>query len=136
MGGSRAQVGAAFRAVDQDSPSRSPARLVSGVSGPALATAARASHTPCWTVRWRTRGQRVRPQSRATPWTTKARRSTARWPMSALRKLFEDAGFTKAADTNAVSGGFRASMRLELLTNFTARTPVGDSPTVQPPFGR
>jgi GNAT superfamily N-acetyltransferase len=31
------------------------------------------------------------------------------------RKLFEDAGFTKAADTNAVSGGFpRVVMRLEL----------------------
>ena len=31
------------------------------------------------------------------------------------RKLFEDAGFTKAADTSAVSGGFpRVLMRLEL----------------------
>ena len=31
------------------------------------------------------------------------------------RKLFEDAGFTKAADTNAVSGGFpRVVMRLDL----------------------
>jgi GNAT superfamily N-acetyltransferase len=31
------------------------------------------------------------------------------------RKLFEDAGFTKAADTNAVSGGFpRVLMRLAL----------------------
>ena len=85
-----------------------------GASVSAPATAAR-HRTPCWTVRWRTRGQRVRPRSRATPWTTRARRSTARWPMSALRKLFEDAGFTKAADTNAVSGGFpRVLMRLEL----------------------
>ena len=32
------------------------------------------------------------------------------------RKLFEDAGFTKAADTRSVSGGFpRVVMRLELL---------------------
>ena len=31
------------------------------------------------------------------------------------RKLFEEAGFTKAADTSAVSGGFpRVVMRLEL----------------------
>jgi GNAT superfamily N-acetyltransferase len=31
------------------------------------------------------------------------------------RKLFEDAGFTKAADTNAVSGGFpRVLMRLDI----------------------
>jgi hypothetical protein len=31
------------------------------------------------------------------------------------RKLFEDAGFTKAADTRSVSGGFpRVVMRLEL----------------------
>ena len=31
------------------------------------------------------------------------------------RKLFEDTGFTKAADTSAVSGGFpRVLMRLEL----------------------
>ena len=38
------------------------------------------------------------------------------------RKLFEDAGFTKAADTSAVSGGFpRVLMRLDArLTKFTA----------------
>jgi hypothetical protein len=31
------------------------------------------------------------------------------------RKLFEDAGFTKAADSRSVSGGFpRVVMRLEL----------------------
>ena len=31
------------------------------------------------------------------------------------RKLFEDAGFTKAADTTSVSGGFRrVVMRLDL----------------------
>jgi ubiquinone/menaquinone biosynthesis C-methylase UbiE len=38
-----------------------------------------------------------------------------RYTQFALRKLFEDAGFAKAADTDAVSGGFpRVLMRLAL----------------------
>jgi hypothetical protein len=65
--------------------------------------------------RWTTPQPTVPPPSRGTRPTTRASGSTRPWPSSARATCSEEAGFTKAADTDAVAGGFpRVLMRRAL----------------------
>jgi GNAT superfamily N-acetyltransferase len=59
---------------------------------------------------------RVAPAIEGYPVDNQGKRVDLTMAYVGTRKLFEDAGFTKAADTNSVSGGFpRVVMRLDLL---------------------
>ena len=57
----------------------------------------------------------VRPATTAWPVDIQGKKVDLTMAFVGTRKLFEDAGFTKAADTSSVAGGFpRVLMRLDL----------------------
>ncbi len=100
-------------------PERSPTSIsfLSGRRGASEfvpATAAGGSRTPYSTVPWPTRGHSARRRSRA-PVDNEGKKLDLTMAYVGTRRLFERAGFTKASDTDAVSGGFaRVVMRLNL----------------------
>ena len=107
----RVAVGWAARrtARNSRSPSREdpPRRRTAGVVGGASATEGGVSHALLGRGRVHARSQGHR-RSRAIRWTTRS----AREPHHGLRRCpagCSKAGFTKAADTDSVSGGFRGS---------------------------
>ena len=87
----------------------------SGASGSGPATAAKASPTICSKVPWKWPATTGHRPLRATRWTTRAAKVDLTMAYVGTRKLFEDAGFVKAADTKSVLNGFpRVLMRLDL----------------------
>ena len=98
------------------SPTWTPGRCgPSGASGSGQGIAATESHTPCWREPWTWHGPTEHPSSKGIRWTTPGRKLDLTMAYVGTRKLFEDAGFTKAADTESVLHGFpRVLMRLDL----------------------
>ena len=115
MGGRRAEIRAAVRSVYQDSPGRSFARLVRVVyPGPPRHRGNGISHALLdGAVAYARSGGA--PAVEGYPVDNRGQKVDLTMAYVGTRKLFEEAGFTKAANTSAVSGGFpRVVMRLEL----------------------
>jgi hypothetical protein len=115
VGRRRAPVGAAVRAAGQDPPRRPPACLVGVVhSRPARLPRPGISHTLLEGAVVYARSQGA-PAVAGYPVDNQGKRVDLTMAYVGTRKLFEDAGFTKAADATSVSGGFpRVVMRLDL----------------------
>jgi hypothetical protein len=116
VGRGRAPVGAAVRPVRQDPARRRPARLV-GVVHPWPSWPPRPGHLACSSdgaVEYaRSQGASA---IEGYPVDNRGEKVDQTMAYVGARKLFEDAGFTKAADPRSVAGGFpRVLMRLSLL---------------------
>ncbi len=115
MGRHRTSIGAALRTVQEDAPRRPLARLV-GVVHPSSSRPPRQGNLPRPARRFvaYARSQRA-PAIEGYPVDNEGKKVDLTMAYVGTRALFERAGFTKAADTDAVSGGFpRLVMRLDL----------------------